>query len=189
MKQTSFTELIERLLSEKRVEKGDIQILGGTIKEENLQEFIGKWNLKNTPYAIIETLEEITITKNPDPSKLESEQVERVRIFGDEGDLDIRRHTNTFSWRYLGKGTPPPDIEKEDFWKKYPEKKFFTEEKEALLWGKYNPKKKTWHIDRVAKAKLNYPIQNPEQNQLPKIRYKTLSEGGIISFVWLIEIK
>ena len=61
------------------------------------------------------------------------------------------------------------------------------EEKEALLWGKYNQNMRQWHDDRVARAKLLYPVNgNPER---VKICYKTLSEKGVISFVWFTELK
>ena len=111
--------------------------------------------------------------------------IERIRIFGNAGDIDLRRNGNRFIWRYIGENEPPSDLDKDkdNFWDENSDK-FFVEEKEAILWGKYS-KNGLWHDPRVGKAKLNYPIKNAE---MVKIRYRTLSEKGIISFVWFIEI-
>lgn len=53
-------------------------------------------------------------------------------------------------WRYIGQVEPPADIKinAKDFWEENPAKRFFLDEREALLWGKCknesmgNPKKK-----------------------------------------------
>jgi len=173
------------LLKEKRISQNDIQIRGGEIKEKELAEFIKKWNLSGMPYKIMETTEEIIVTK--DDIDITPQIVERIKIFGGDGDLDLKRDSSCFRWRYIGKNSPPPDITAENFWDKNPSKKFFMEEKEALLWGKYNQNMKRWHDDRVARAKLSYPVnENPER---VKICYKTLSEKGVISFVWFTELK
>jgi len=173
------------LLKEKRISRNDIQIWGGEIEEKELEEFIKKWDLSDMSYRIIETVKEIAMTK--DNIDIDSEIVERIKIFGGDGDLDLRRDSSCFRWRYIGKNSPPQDVTAENFWDKNPSKKFFMEEKEALLWGKYNQNMRQWHDDRVARAKLSYPVNgNPER---VKICYKTLSEKGVISFVWFTELK
>ena len=93
--------------------------------------------------------------------------------------MDIRRDTDSFKWRYIGKNIVIEDVEWKDFWGENPDAKFFVEEKKALLWGKYN--------DRVAKADLSYPIAgNPKS---VKIRYKTLSDHGAIAFTCLLTLE
>ncbi len=188
MSTTDYTQKIEDWFG-KRLSKKDIQIWGGEIEENILQKFISKWDFSNMPFTILETITEIIIEKKVDFSKIPSDQIERIRIFGQGGDLDIRRDANLFRWRYVGLNNPPKDSEGKNFWEeeKNSNKKFFVEEKEALLWGKYDSKKNLRQEDRVAKAKLSYPVQgNPK---FAKIRYKTLSEQGVISFVWFLEIK
>lgn len=178
---------INKLLNEKRISKDEIQIWGGEIKEKELQGFIKSWNFSDMSFVIIETFKEITITKNSGNINIKPEIVERIRIFGNAGDLDLRRDSSCFRWRYIGRNRPPSNITTESFWEKNPDKKFFLEEKEALLWGKYNQNMKLWHDDRVARAKLSYPVNgNPER---VKICYKTLSEKGCVSFVWFTELK
>jgi hypothetical protein len=157
------------------------------VKETELHQFISRWNFSKMPFIIIETLKEIKIIKNPNFSDIAPKLIERIRIFGNGGDFDLKRETFCFRWRYIGQDNPPLDINGDNFWGKNPDKQFFQEEKEALLWGKYNQNKKSWHDNRVARAKLSYPINgNPER---VKICYKTLSEGGCISFVWFMELK
>ena len=177
------------LLKEKRISRNDIQIWGGEIEEKEIKDFIRKWDLSDMPYRIVETVKDITISKDKDNIDIDPEIVERIRIFGDGGDLDLMRDSSCFRWRYIGKNPPPQDITAEDFWEKKEnrDKKFFVEEKEALLWGRYSQDMKQWHDDRVAKTKLLYPINgNPER---VKILYKTLSEKGVVSFVWFTGLK
>ncbi len=187
MNTLNFSEKIKRLLEEKRISERDIQIWGGEVKENGLQQFISKWDFSNMPFVIIETLKELTITRNFNYSLIEPELIERIRIFGKAGDLDLRRNGYSFIWRYVGQNSLESEINGDNFWEKHHSKKFFVEEKDALLWGNYNQDKKLWHDDRVAKAKLSYPVDgNPKR---VKIYYKTLSESGCISFVWFMEIK
>lgn len=177
---------VDDLLKEKRICKNDIQIWGGEIKEEELKEFLQKWSLSGMPYRIVETVRDIKITQN-DIMDIEPEEVERIRIFGEEGDLDIRRDSSSFKWRSVGKIQPPQGIRGENFWEKNHDKKFFMEEKEALLWGKYAQNMKLWHDSQVARAKLLYPVGGKPEKV--KIKYKILSEKGAVSFVWLTEIR
>lgn len=187
MNTLNFSDKINKLLEEKRISEKDIQIWGGEVKENGLQQFISKWDFSNMPFVIIETLKELTITSNFNDSHIEPELIERIRIFGKAGDLDLRRNGYSFIWRYVGQNSPSSEINRDNFWEKHPNLKFFAEEKDALLWGKYNQDKQLWHDDRVAKAKLSYPVNGtPERVE---IRYKTLSESGCISFVWFMEIK
>ncbi|ODS36719.1 MAG: hypothetical protein A7315_04630 [Candidatus Altiarchaeales archaeon WOR_SM1_79] len=175
-------KVMGKLLEEERISKGDIQIWGGKIKEEELQEFMKKWNFSDMQFRIKETVKEINIDKNKNLDLQDVELIERIRIFGNAGDIDLRRNGNRFIWRYIGEDSPPSNLPGHvcNFWgkDKNSNKKFFVGYREVILWNKNDP--------RVAKAKLNYPIKNAER---VKIRYKTLSEGGIISFVQFIEIK
>ncbi|MEM3563792.1 MAG: hypothetical protein QXR19_11215 [Candidatus Jordarchaeaceae archaeon] len=188
MSAANFSDKIEKLIGAERISKNDIQILGGEIEENDLQRFIEKWDFSNMPFTILETLSGIIIEKKFDLSHISSNQIERIRIFGQDGDLDIRRDANHFLWRYIGRKNPPKDINAKDFWNENPHKKFFVEEKEALLWGrKYDPNRNLWKDDRVAKAKLSYPGKG--SSDFPKVRYKALSEKGVVSFVWFLEVR
>ena len=176
---------VDELLEEKRISRDDIQIWGGEIEENGLKEFISKWDFSDMPYRIIETVKEIILTT--DNIDIKPDIIERIRIFGKGGDLDLRRNSSRFIWRYIGKNPLPQSIEGEDFWNKNPSAKFFVEEKEALLWGRYNQDIDLWHDDRVGRAKLLYPVS--EKPERVKICYKTFSENGVISFVWFTGLK
>lgn len=178
MSKSNFEEKIDRLFKEKRIAKGDIQIWGGEIKEDDLRQFIGKWDQLGMPIVILETVEKMVMV-NHDLSTLDHGSVDRIRIFGEDGDLDIRRDINCFKWRYIGKNKDIIEIIRKDFWEENPDVKFFVEEKRAILWGKDN--------DRVAKADLSYPVEG--QPKMVKIRYKTLSNHGAIAFTWLLAIE
>lgn len=178
MSKSNFEEKIDRLFKEKRIAKGDIQIWGGEIKEDGLRQFIGKWEQLYMPFLILETVEKMVMVDH-DLSTLDPGSVDRIRTFGEDGDLDIRRDINFFKWRYVGKNKDIIDVIRKDFWEENPGVKFFMEEKKAILWGKYN--------DRVAKADLSYPIEG--QPEMVKIRYKTLSNRGAIAFTWLLGIE
>ncbi|MDY6856508.1 MAG: hypothetical protein SWO11_17755 [Thermodesulfobacteriota bacterium] len=182
------------LLFSNRVSEGDINIFGGTTgedSEDTLSDFVDKWNFRDMhmPFAILETIKEIEITKGLDTSKIDPYTIERIRIFGKGGDLDIRRvDNNQFLWRYVGNEEKPEKAGGKNFWETEDSNgmKFFVEEQYALLWGKYDQKRSIWHDDRVAKAKLSYPINaSPER---VKISYKMLSKGGVVSFIWLTGI-
>lgn len=187
MKISKFADEVNSFLQEERIAKDDIQIWGGKRKENELRAFISNWDQSEMPFVILETIREIVIRKNYAFSTLEPHAVERIRIFGACGDLDIRRDADHFRWRYVGEKKLPEEVTGEYFWDKHADRKFFVEEKEALLWGVYNANRKVWHDNRVAKAKLSYPVDgNPKR---VKIRYRTLSEGGVIAFVWFVELK
>jgi hypothetical protein len=178
---------IDKLLEE-RLAKGDIKIWGGKITEEHLASFVSLWDMSRMPFIILETLGDIRVTRNSDYLEIDPYVVDRLRIFGEDGDLDIRRDSNIFFWRYIGMNSPPEGIEGKSFWDENPDKRFFMGDDEcALLWGKYDSRKKLWHERRVASAKLSYPVErNPER---VRVRYRTLSENGILAFVWFLAIK
>ena len=187
MSASKFADKVNSLLQEERITKDDLQIWGSEIEENGLQEFISNWDQSERPFVILETIREIVIRKNYDFSTLEPPAVERIRIFGSGGDLDIRRDAYHFRWRYIGKTRLPEDVKGEDFWDKNAGRKFFLKEEEALLWGQYNPNRMVWHDNRVAKAKLSYPVDGNLERV--KIRYRTLSEAGVIAFVWFVAIE
>lgn len=191
---------IDELLKEERINianKDRFQIWGGEINLKEAVEFINSWDLSGMPYIIIETFGEIVIKKTSVPVTFNPELTKRIRIFGDSGDIELRNDSSLIKWRYIGQVEPSADIRTraKDFWKEHNTKKFFVEEREALLWGRYKGKstdeseqeRDFWYHPRVATAKLFYPVDgNPEQI---KICYKTLSENGCISFVWYTGLK
>ncbi|MBD3190529.1 MAG: hypothetical protein GF308_07785 [Candidatus Heimdallarchaeota archaeon] len=188
MSQFNLTKEIEKLKKEKPVSKGEPLIYGGKITDNELQDFLRQFNFKKMPYSIIELVNNLSIEKNFDYSKMDFDRVERIRSFGEGGDLDLRRDENQFYWRYIGKTSLPSNIDGEDFWSANQDTSFFVEEKEALLWGKYNKKWGKVHDNRVAKAKLAYPVNGKPWNGV-KLVYKSFSDSGVIAFNWFLKIE
>ncbi|NMB42431.1 MAG: hypothetical protein GX996_10945 [Firmicutes bacterium] len=188
---------VDKLLSEEKLTRHQIQIWGGKLGPEKWQDFIARWNFLGMPYAIIETHNKIKFKKGfTSYDSLDPKMLHRLRIFGESGDLDIRHDFPVIHWRYIGNENLPPKIAEvyktEDFWaeKNNANKEFFWEEKEAFLWGKYRGEKagkSIWHEDRVAKARPAYPIDHRPQRV--KIKYKVFSEQGHSSFVWFTKLK
>ncbi len=136
-------------------------------------------------------------------------ELERGRIFGANGDLSVWRDGDQFHWRFVGEAgmQPPAPFNKDanNFWRTAPDAKaakFLVREESALLWGERKGKEgepsevepkqvqqmgtgkrepKRWFEDRVARAKLEYPI---DVYGRVKICYWTFSRAGRIEFVW-----
>lgn len=189
MNNPGWVHRISTLLDEKKIKQKDVYIQGDTIRENELNSFISSWDFSGMPFAIIETLKEMNFTKDLFAKEyiFKPEDVERTRIFGEAGDLDIRRHETVFVWRYIGRVSPPAGQQGMNFWNKNSDTDFFIGEKQALLWGIYHERKGAWHDDRVAKALLSYPVE--EKRGRVKLHYKTLSQKGCIQFVWYTGIE
>lgn len=178
---------IDKFLEE-RLTRDNIEIWGGKIAEKHLTSFINLWDISTMPFIILETLEDIRITRSSDCLKIDPYMVDRLRIFGKDGDLDIRRDSNIFFWRYIGESNLPEGIEGKSFWEENPDRKFFTGDEEyALLWGKYDSRRRLWFERRVASANLSYPIENNPKRV--RVQYRTLSENGILAFVRFLAIE
>jgi len=160
-----------------------LAIWGGTCAEDALIEFLAGWPLERMPYHIWESTDRIDFEENtPVPTVA---LLERGRLFGEEGDLELRREDDRFRWRFVGAPDirPPQgyDTDDADFWTQHPDAAFHCYEETALLWGERNGD--GWQDDRVASADLDYPVEGqPERVQ---IEYRTYSRNGRVEFVWL----
>lgn len=190
----SAKERIEKLLSKEKVNKENIGIWGGNIKDIELVDFLKCWDFSNMGFAIIETINDIKIMRGINYTLIDdSKNIERVRIFGKDGDLDIRTNNNEFLWRYVGSKYKelPSGLVGSNFFDYYPEQEFFIEEKSAFLWGKYDDKSNKRHDNRVGHAfatgRIDYPVEgNPK---FVKLIIKTLSDMGVVSFSWYYNIE
>jgi hypothetical protein len=114
--------------------------------------------------------------------------LERGRLFGKGGDLDLRRDGDTFRWRFVGApNVRPPEgyaAKENDFWEQHPHAKFHCYVETTLLWGKREGDR--WHDDRVAAAELDYPA--PDDAERVQVKYQVYSRSGRVEFVWLIGV-
>lgn len=105
-----------------------LHIWGGSIDETNLKPFLQSWdNAKATlEWAMIEEISRfytIDLTHFTDVLANGLNLLERARLFGEYGDLSLRREGQTFSWSFIGDTSqpwPPKPAETADFWQQHP---------------------------------------------------------------------
>jgi len=157
--------------------------------EDALTDFLAGWRWKKMemPYRIWESTDRIDFERvEKEASVPNVALLERGRLFGEGGDLDLRRDSDTFRWRFVGASEvcPPEgyDADENNFWKRYPDAAFHCYKEKALLWGKRRGER--WHDDRVAAAKkLDYPA--PDDAERVRVEYNVYSRAGRVEFVWL----
>ena len=156
-----------------------LSLWGGRCAESNLSEFLRQWDLSEMPFRVWEYVSKIAFGQDTLPQNVAL--LERGRLFGEGGDLELRRDGAAFAWRFVGPaGIQPPtgDYGAQDYWASPPEVTFHQCEATALLWGKWNGEK--WADDRVGAATLDYP----KPGERMQISYKTFSRAGQVEFVW-----
>lgn len=185
MRREAFDNLVKQVVDGPQVGQDDLAIWGGTCTEDKVNDFLTGWDLKDMPYRIWQYTDRINFEKNTLASN--AALLERGRLFGLGGDLDLRRDGDEFRWRFVGDpGMRPPeeyDAKENNFWEQHPHAKFHCYIETALLWGKR--KDDRWHDDRVAAADLDYPEMDGAKRV--EVAYKAYSRAGRIEFVWLTE--
>ncbi len=175
-----------------KVGKDKLSIWGGTCEAGQVLALIGNWpNRAQMPYRIWEYTSKITIGKDGgDDSEPEGYQyLERGRMFGETGDLTVRRDGEKFRWWFVGKlGTEPPAMCQEDatpYFANGCEDDTFNENlvNTALLWGSREDGRQNFWEDRVAGAPLTYPVDDNAKRV--KIEYATYTRAGRVEFVWM----
>lgn len=188
MNNTDVSESIQSIL-ESKIKQGDLEIWGGKIDEQELRDFLNAWDFNQMPYSITETINTIMFEMNFNFQNLQESllnSIQRVRIFGIKGDLNIRKDGSSIFWRFIGDEKPPENYNQNNFWINHPNQEFFTTDEEAFLWGTYNPESHRWRSNKVGKADLNYPVQEFSR---VKLNFKTFSHNAQIAFVRLIDVK
>jgi len=178
--QIDFKQLVQEV-NQSQVGRDHLTILGGICAENDLSAFLQQWDLTQVPYRIWEYVSEIVFEKDTLPQNVAL--LERGRLFGPGGDLELRRDGATFAWRFIGPaGVRPPagGYNAQDYWESDPQAMFHQHEETALLLGRWNCQ--MWAEDRVGAARLNYPATSKRV----QIHYRTYSRAGRVEFVWLI---
>jgi hypothetical protein len=117
--------------------------------------------------------------------------LERARLFGEGGDLDVRRDGGRFLWRYVGEPdqTPPGGAELQPDGKS----PIYSRERTALLWGTRERDQKQWFDDRVSGASLTYfpdPPSLPEKvEERVQVRFREYTQAGRTLVVWLRKLE
>jgi hypothetical protein len=192
-----FDQLVEYVAdSGNQWGKDKLAIWGGTCRLEQIADFLTAWNLPDNDGCIWETDDSIGFAPRPNAETT----LERARIFGTDGDLSLRRHTDHFLWHFVGKpGVKPPKLPgggpdfatpDNDFWRTEPNAVFLMEEKQTLFWGARKGEQDRWFDDRVAWADLAYPIDVAKDSHTrPQLTYRTFSREGRVEFVWYLKME
>lgn len=181
--------LVEGMLSERPVGQGDMAVCGGEFSAGDLEQFLRAWALPRDgmPWSILQWTDRIVPGyRRGLPEDLS--YLERGRIFGPEGDLELRRDCGRFLWRFVGEpGTPMPagfPLAGAQYWKAREGRSLRAYRRMALLWGTRKDAgahgKTGWHEDRVSRAHLDYPNVSAERVQIHYIEYL---DGGDVELV------
>lgn len=192
MSEFDFDKLVDEVMSIETIDKNKIQIWGGKIKVNEIRNLIDEIKALDMPFAIIECVHEINFIKTKDIKIENTNLLERIRLFGPEGDLDIRRiNNNLFTWRFIGLPKNKKIFEEKyngiSFWEKNPETQLFYKEDKARLWGTQLQKNNQWYDPSVAKAKLKYPIDDASKEVF--LEYAVLIENGNPAFIQFLRLK
>ena len=176
--QVDFKKMVDEVCRS-RCGPSDLTILGGQCANSDLLKFLEQWDLAGMPFRVWEYVSKVVFEEGTLPQNIAL--LERGRIFGEGGDLMLRRDGTAFDWRFVGPAgiKPPPDeYGTRDYWKDHPEVTFHQYNETVLLWGEWNGK--NWAEDRVAAAMLNYPATG----RRIQLHYQVFSRAGRVEFVW-----
>jgi len=167
----------------------DLAIVGGTIDEARALAWLSQWDLEYLPWRLWEEVSALRLEKNSSlPGDLAL--IERGQVFGEGGDLTLRRDGEIFRWHFIGPATAKIQTTADalDFWNEHPNTVLHRVEQQAILWGVWRPELGRWHDNRVGWANLQYPA---ELNGKPHvyIHFDEYLESGRVAFVWLRDLK
>ena len=194
-KPTRFETMIEKGMPTGRLAQAKWPtVVGGVWTEESLADQLKGYQGKSElPWHIWEYTDSCTIGKGWLAQELR--WLERVRLFGEGGDLDIRRNGNKFLWRYVGESEySPRDKKAQELG--YPGtdvSPIYRRERTALLWGTRKGKQEQWFDDRVSGAALTYfsdPPSLPEKVvERVQVKFREYTQAGRTVAVWLMDLE
>lgn len=170
----------------KAVGPEELVLLGGRCDAPELAEWLVKCTLTTLPWQLSEWVHELTLTTTTLPPA-HPELLERLRIFGPGGDLELRRDGDVFHWRFVGASdvSLPANHGGCDFWQSRPQLgQLFRIERQALLWGAWDEQLQRWYDDRVGFARLTYPAALQGSTRV-YAQYREYLAGGQPAFVWI----
>jgi hypothetical protein len=180
-KGNGFEALVEQMQKDVIEESDWPAVTGGTCSEADLPAWLGGLDLSALDVRIWEYTDRCTIGAD-DPPPEDAGRLERARLFGAKGDLDVRRDGGAFRWCYAGERERAPDGKMLP-WPGTAENPVHRRVRTALLWGTREKDQQQWFDDRVAGAALTYPVEGaPERMQ---VRYHEYTQAGRTLVVWL----
>ncbi len=185
-KAIDFKELVGDLIENQQApEEGWFIIVGGKCEEDALLDWLEDLDLATLDIRIWFYTDACVIGSDATPEE-DVALLERARLFGPGGDLEIWRGRRGFRWRYVGLAAHAPQGEVLS-WPDDKNSPVFWRERTALLWGNRPAGQKRWHDDRVAGAALDYPVSGtPERVH---VRYREYTQAGRPFAIWLRELE
>lgn len=172
-----------------------LSLWGGMFEEGKLSDFLEDWDRSGMPYCIWEYVSEIVFQLKDTPPENVA-LLERGRLFGPKGDLELRRDGDIFRWRFVGShDVKPPEgkYDTKDYWQVDGNQMatFHRHSERAILWGERKDGQTRWFEDRVGAAKLEYPTLAPTPANWNRVQvcYDTFSRAGTVEFVWMRELE
>jgi hypothetical protein len=191
--------LVDEMYASPTIQREQLTVWGGGFPgvPEQIRAFLKAWALPRAgmPWSLWQWTDRIELQRGASlPGDLEF--LERGRVFGKEGDLELRREMrpdgDRMAWRFIGDAatSTPMGLEPDNYWDGKEGAVLRARERSALLWGSReaaeNLGKDGWHDDRVGWAKLEYPSVTGERI---KICYREYLSGGTVEFVWWLGLK
>ena len=188
-------------MSEKTSPK-DLAFQGGRIAATALETFLNRWEWANLdmPWRIWEWVSDIAFEHEVGAPALANaaarrpQWLERLRLFGRSGDLELRRDGEHFLWRFVGLPTVnvPAGFGNADYWQAYPERSLTLVSRRALLWGKEiqddaGLPQGQWQEDRVGYAQLIYPEMQGDERVV--LEYREYLYGDNLEAVWWLGLE
>lgn len=191
-------KLVTNMLLTDPLGPGDLVILGGQFPANQIKAFLQLWRLprRAMPWSLWQWTDDIDMQCDEGmPGDLD--YLERGRVFGSEGDLDLRRDGARFLWRFVGQAEAklPQEITSGDygaksFWEGRENWRLRPYKRSALLWGSRDAAKahgkSGWHDDRVGWAGLDYPQVDGNRVQVAYIEYL---DGSNVELVRLLGLE
>lgn len=180
------------------VERDTLALLGGKLAESILPDWLQQWTLTEIalPWRIWEAISDLRFERATLPDSFYL--LERGRLFGEDGDLTLRRDGQYFRWWFVGKPTAVPESVQEDktvsnFWRSHSDTTLAVVTQSAILWGSHRGKNQDntpyWYDDRVGWAKLTYPVaQNGKAARHLYVHYREYLQAGQVAFVWFYDV-
>jgi len=181
-KAVDFEELVAEMEADRIEAENWPTVVGGMCSETELPGWLDRLDLSGMDVRIWEFTDRCTIGSDGPPEPGEIKRLERARLFGEGGDLDLRRDGDRFLWRYVGEKEKAPEGAVLE-WPGSEVNPVYRRERTALLWGERKEGQSRWFDDRVAGAELTYPVEGaPARVQ---VRYYEYTQAGRTLAVWL----
>jgi len=180
-KAIDFKGLVDELTKgQTEPEEGWPVIVSGKCADDALLNWLGNLDLTELGVRIWCYTDACDIGADAAPQDIAL--LERARLFGPAGDLEIWRKDKDFRWRYVGLAAYAPQGELLP-WPGTETNPVYARECTALLWGQRPKDKSFWYDDRTAGAALTYPVSGaPERVQ---VYYREYTQAGRPFAIWL----